>query len=149
MSTLRIAAVEDLPRLAHLAEEFYSSTDVLHGFHLDRFIALWTTLLGNGSGVVFLLEKGGEIIGTIGGVCYPETYSPRLISQEFHMFIAKEHRGGFGLLKLMRAFENWAREKGCTEVRIAHLHDLQPERLGPFYQRLGYKQLEVNYMKKL
>ena len=147
--TIRQATVEDLPDLAPLAEEFYASTEALKDFHIDRFVQLWTTLLGNGTGAIFLLDQDGEIIGTIAGVVYPEQYSPTLICQEFYLYIKKERRGGFGLLKLIRTFERWGKLMGCSQIRIGHLQDLQPVELGNLYQCLGYKPIEVNYAKEL
>ncbi len=149
MTTVRPATVEDLPRLASLANEFYSQSDVLKTFDIERFCALWQALLANGSGVIFLLESDREIAGTIGGVAYPEQYSAELLCQEFFLFVRKESRGGFGLLKLYRAFERWAKERGCSEIRLGHLHDLQPEELGKLYVRLGFRHTETLYAKEL
>jgi GNAT superfamily N-acetyltransferase len=148
-ATLRTATVEDLPRLSVLATEFYSQSKMLKVFDINRFVSLWTVLIKNGSGVIFLLECAGDIIGTLGAVSHPETYSEALIAQEFFLFIAKDSRGGFGLLKLLRAFENWARERGCSEIRIAHLQDLQPAELGNLYMRMGFQRVETSYSKSL
>lgn len=148
-TTVRTATVEDLPSLAALANEFYSQSDVLKTFDIERFCTLWKALLANGSGVILLLESSGEIIGTIAGVVYPEQYSSELLCQEFFLFVRAESRGGFGLLKLYRAFERWAKEHGCSEIRLGHLHDLQPEALGSLYVRLGFRHTETLYAKEL
>jgi len=149
ITTLRTASVADLRSLAPLAEEFYASSTMLKKFDINCFVALWTALLTNGNGVVFVLESDGEVTGTLGAVCHPETYSAALIAQEFHLYISKESRGGFGLMKLLRAFEKWSRERGCSEMRIAHLQDLQPVELARLYTRLGFHQIETSYGKAL
>lgn len=148
-TTLRTAGLADLPRLGDLAREFYAASVFLKDFDLDRFVSLWTVLIKNGSGVIFLLESAGEIVGTIGGVAHPEAYSARITAQEFHLFIRSESRGGFGLLKLLRAFEKWAVERGCSYMRIAHLQDSMPAALGELYQRMNFERVETTYQKAL
>lgn len=141
------ATIADLPRMEAAALRFYSSSRWLRKFELQRFINLWTTLLGNGTGVIFLLEEHGVILGAIGGVAYPEAYSDELLAQEFFWFIEEEHRGGG--LALYRCFERWAREKGCDEIRMVHLSDSMPDKVAAFYQRMGYGKVETLYSKRL
>lgn len=148
-TALRTATIADLPRLADLAQEFYASSRFLKDFDLDRFVSLWTVLLKNGSGVIFLLESDGEIVGTIAGVAHPEPYSARVTAQEFYLFIRAESRGGVGLLKLLRAFEAWARAKGCAQIRIGHLQDSMPDQLKRLYERMGFEHVESTFAKEL
>jgi len=61
--------------------------------------------------------------------------------------VLPEHRGPG--MKLYRAYENWAREKGCNKIRMTYLCDLMPEGLKTLYEDLGYYPIEVNYQKEL
>lgn len=148
-TTLRTATLADLPRLGDLAREFYASSVFLKGFDLDRFVSLWTVLIKNGSGVIYLLESANEIVGTIGAVAHPDAYSARVICQEFFIFVRSESRGGTGLLKLLRAFERWARERHCSEIRLGHLQDSMPEELKRLYVRMGFVHVESMFSKEL
>ena len=49
----------------------------------------------------------------------------------------------------LQRLEQWAKEKGCAEIRMGHLSDLNPEKVRRFYQRMGYRQVETNYAKRL
>jgi GNAT superfamily N-acetyltransferase len=104
-------------------------------------------LLESGTGVIFVDENGEEIQGTLGGVAYPEINSGELVATEFFWFVAPERRGGG--LRLYRAFEEWARSKGCREIRMAYLIDSMPEKLAKLYRRLGFEPVEVQYVKEL
>lgn len=146
---LRQATIEDLPALSECAREFYSASKFLHEFHIERFCETWAALLSGGTGVIFIVTEGDEIKGTIGGVAYPEPYSFDLICQEFFLFVKESARGGFGMLKLYRAFEAWARDKGCSQIRMGHLQDSMPERLHDVYLKLGYVHVETAYAKQL
>lgn len=144
---IRAATVEDLPRCSQSAQEFYESAPSLGSFELDRFITMWTMLLGNGSGVIFLLLDGEVIVGAIGGVAYPDTYTANLMATEFFWFVGKASRGQG--VRLYRLFEQWARDRGCAQIRMVHLLDLMPEKVARFYDRAGFKPLEVHYAKEL
>lgn len=86
-------------------------------------------------------------MGTIGGMCHEEPYDDDTIAQEFFWYVLKESRGA-GIL-LYRAFEGWARERGCTRLRMGYLVDSMPEKVGHFYERLGLQSEEVVYSKDL
>lgn len=147
---LRAATVEDLARLGTLACEFYAETKFARDvFSLDRFMALWKSLIESGMGVIFLLFSEDVPIGALGAVAHQEPYSDSVIAQEMFMFINKDHRCGSGMLRLLRSYEQWAKERGCSQVRIAHLQDLQPERLGALYERRGYEPVEVSYARQI
>lgn len=146
---MKQADIKDLPLLAGLAAEFYAESAALGSFEIERFRTLWTELLSNGTGVIFMLTHDEKPVGVIGGVCYPEAYNSNLVAQEFFIFVAKQHRGGAGFLKLLRSFESWARLKGCSEMRLAHLFDLQPVRLKDLYLRLGFREIETSFSKTL
>jgi GNAT superfamily N-acetyltransferase len=146
---IREAQVEDLPKLEPCAREFYTASHFLKNFDPERFVDMWTALLDSGAGAILLLtdEDTGEIHGTLGGVVYPEPYSGTLVATEFFWFV-KEARRGEGL-RLLRAFEAWARDKGCAQIRMAHLVDVMPAKLEKVYRRFGYTPAEVLYVKEL
>ncbi len=137
----------ELPKLAPLARQFYAASRFLREFDMERFRALWTGLLAAGTGVIYVLTEDGEITGTLGGVVFPEAYSAELIALEFFWFVDEKQRGQG--IRLYRRFENWAREKGCAEIRMAHLADSMPEKVAAFYERVGYTKIETLYAKRL
>jgi len=144
---IRKATVEDLPKMEACAREFYASSKFLTDFDPERFTALWTGLFASDIGVIFIVEDGGEIRGAIGGVVYPDTYSPRQIASEFFWWISPGHRGEG--LKLYREFESWAKGKQCQEIRMVHLLDSMPEKLERVYRHLGFHPVEVCYSKEI
>ena len=144
---VRQATLQDLPRLSACGREFYTSSKVLREFNIERFCETWTVLLSNGTGVIFLLCDGEEITGTIGGMAHKDLYSNDIIGQEFFWYVLEESRGAG--VRLYRAFENWAKERGCSRLRMGYLVDSMPEKVGRFYERLGLEADEVVYSKEL
>lgn len=144
---IRLATIADLRRLEPLAREFYAASKHLGKFDIECFAQFWGGCVQNGIGVVFLLEEAGEIVGTIGGVAYPDPYSGEAVATEFFWYVRDGHRGGG--MRLYRAFEDWARAKNCTQIRMVHLTDSMPEKLRAVYIKLGYTAIETHYGKPL
>lgn len=144
---IKPATVADLASCGPAAREFYASSKHLKAFDLERFCSAWKNLLESGVGTIFLLWHEGAIVGAIGGVVYPEMYSDAMVAQEFFWFVSPKHRGQGA--DLYRAFEQWARENGATEIRMGFLHDSMPERLTVVYKRWGFQPIETNWAKEL
>ena len=145
---LRQVETAELPKLTECFAEFCRATRFVRGFDMGRFAALWSGLLESKAGVVFgLFDEAGEIQGMLGGLAYPEPYSAELLATEMFWFVRAEERGGG--IRLYRAFEQWAREMGCSQIRMVHLLDSMPERLEKVYRRWGFKAAEVHYVRDL
>ena len=145
--TYREATIADLPRLSECGREFYANSKVLKQFQIERFCETWTALLGNGSGVIFLLCEGEQIMGTIGGMVHRDLYSDEMIAQEFFWYVLKGSRGAG--VRLYCLFEAWGRKRGCARIRMGYLVDSMPEKVAHFYERMGLDREEVIYSKSL
>jgi hypothetical protein len=144
---IRTATKADLPRLNDGAQEFYASSRFLSGFDLKRFCSVWESWIGNGIGTIFLLDDGEKIQGALGGLLYPDAYSPSLVATEMFWFVREDSRGKG--LELYRAFEGWAKEKQADQIRMVHLLDSMPEKLEIVYKRLGFVPAETHYVKEI
>ena len=85
--------------------------------------------------------------GALGGVCVPDCHRECMVASEFFWYVKPEHRGGG--IRLLKAFEKWAREQGADRIIMTHLADSMPEGLKKLYIRLGYEELETNYIKEV
>lgn len=145
---LREATVADLPRIEPGAREFYSKSEFLNGLDMAQFRHTWTTLWSLDAGVIYFLEDDlGEIAGFIGGVRFPDPNTGRLVATECFWFV-RDYARGQGW-KLYRAFERWAKASKCRQIHMVHLMDSMPDELSRFYQRIGYKPMEMRFCKEL
>jgi GNAT superfamily N-acetyltransferase len=144
---IRKAAEADLQNLAAGAAEFYAASEFLTAFDIGRFCELWTELLGRDHGVIFVAEDQGLITGAIAGMIHRDIYGEALIAEEFFWFVRPETRGAG--VRLYRAFEAWARERGAVSLQMVHLLDSMPAKVGAFYERLGFRAAEIRYTKTL
>ena len=144
---IRQATTADLPKLEELAIQFYGMSKFLTGFNIAAFTGSWEYLLASGMGVIFLSEVEGEIRGALGAMAHPDVNSGRMIASEFFWFMHPNYRGGG--MRLLQAYEDWAKERGCTEVRMVHLMDLGASSLKRIYERRGYEAAEIHYRKEV
>lgn len=129
------------------AQQFYSSSEFLGHFDIDRFTQVWTNLFQMGMGVIFLMESDGQISGAIGGMVHQDLYGHDFVAEEFFWFVRPDARGSG--IRLYGEFEKWARQNGASRIQMVHLLDLMPEKVEAFYRRAGFTPIETRYSKKL
>lgn len=148
---IRLATIEDLPRMSAWAEEFYASSRHLNGFQLERFVQIWTELLRLEAGVIFLATESNAqeevIVGAIGGMVHRDLYNGELTASEAFWRVREGSRGSG--VALYRVFEQWAQEQGCLSIQMVHLTGVMSEKVGKFYLRMGYESIETRYSKRL
>lgn len=145
---VRALAPDEVHKLGHCAEKFYASSKHLDGFDLEQFSGFWAALIMRGDGVIFALCDGDEMRGALGGITHQDPYHrDKIIAQEFYWFVLKESRGSG--VRLYRAFEKWARERGAHQLRMGYLVDLMPNKVKTFYEFVGLHPVEVVYSKDL
>jgi GNAT superfamily N-acetyltransferase len=99
---------------------------------------------------LFVAEQSGELIGLAEVYCMQDDRDNRLIVAHRYgcvqslMVRESSRRQGVGKL-LMEAAEQWAKEKGVTEIRL----DVWEFGEGPlgFYEKLGYRTIKRSLYK--
>ena len=106
----------------------------------------WKKLMLSDAGVLFAYIKNNAVVGMICGIHHPNILTNELTATEMFWFVDPRHRGGVGT-KLLDAFEDWAKSKGCSKVVMVSMADLMPEIVGRIYENKGYEKLETHYIK--
>jgi Acetyltransferase (GNAT) family len=90
----------------------------------------------------FIAKKDNEVIGFV--VCYVTRYF--FTSQTFSLldlwYVHPNYRGSYASFKLIKAYENWARLRGCIQIFAAVTNDADHSKavaIADIQQRLGYK----------
>lgn len=128
---IRPATMDDVARVVDWVEDLRVA--VAGPVPVDRS---WTArtvagLIADDAGIV-LVSDGGFIAGAL----RPTIISPQLIAQEMGWYA----RDGSGL-RLLRAFEAWARQRGAALVQLSTGVD------GPDLTRRGYRRAEQAWVK--
>lgn len=94
-------------------------------------------------GLLLVSGNGETIAGTLGLLVTPHPYSGQSTASEMFWYVAPEARGAG--VKLLKAAEAWARERGAR-----HIIMIAPDsRVSSFFQRMGYARLEEQFIKAL
>jgi GNAT superfamily N-acetyltransferase len=141
---IREATHDDIPEMVKMGENFITSTsykDVL-SFNETQLATLLRRLIDTEMGLLLVAESS-HIKGAIGMVVHHHPMSDELVSSEAFWWINKEDRSGFDAVRLVLKAEAWVGSQGA---RWAHM--VAPnEKVGKFYERLGYTPLEMHYTK--
>ncbi|WP_167365638.1 GNAT family N-acetyltransferase [Pseudomonas saponiphila] len=70
----------------------------------------------NGAGVVFVAEVNGEVVGGMAGGIIDQWFSDDLIAYDYSLFVEPSKRNGVVAVRLIRAFQEWAKIKGAKQI---------------------------------
>lgn len=142
--TIRAATLEDVPTLVQMGcRQLAALYDGIIAQNPAQLDTLTTHLITSPTGVVFVAEEAGALVGMIGLVSYPHHLSAAPTVGEVAWWV-EPHARGVGLQLLNRA-ERWAVEMGATQIQMV----APTERVGRLYQRRGYQAVETSYLKPL
>jgi GNAT superfamily N-acetyltransferase len=148
VDVIREATCEDLPELTVLARSFAAATRWYGELNALHFCIVWEQLLESGAGSAWVLVRDGTIVGAIGGIAFPDMFSGDLVATEAFWFVRPDEGRGGGV-RLYRALEHWACERGCVRLRMAHLTNSMPERVAQMYRLMKFEAVETMYQKEL
>jgi len=91
-----------------------------------------------------LLVSGDPATGMIGGILYPHYFNNEMIAQELFWWVSPLHRGSG--IKLLDAFEDWAKRRGADKIMMISLEKNDVSRI---YKKRGYQALEHTFERQL
>lgn len=142
---IRLATYEDLPVLGRMGEEFFNASG--HGDHTeyspDDMEETFKQVIDSGG----LLTDGEH--GMIGILVFPIYYNKDfLFSQELFWWVDECKRGTGLAIRLMKAAEELAKEKGAKAMTMISVSFLG-ESVDNMYEKMGYKKCETSFMRVL
>jgi GNAT superfamily N-acetyltransferase len=144
---LRTVIPNELRGMEDIAQQFYSSTAHLRGFDIRKFERTWKPLLESGNGIIIAIFDGSYMLGAIGGAKYEDINSGEKVAAELFWYVRPEARGRG--ISLYREFESWAKQNGCTQIRMAFLVDSMPHKVESAYIRMGFHEAEKLFVKDI
>ena len=87
-----------------------------------------------------------KLIGMLGAVMSEYPITKEKHADEIAWWVEPEHRDSRAAYRMLRSFEEWARQNGANVVKM-----VAPEGsdVGNFYRRLGYTAVECVFAKRL
>lgn len=109
-------------------------------------------LIGHEPGaVVGSFGPDGEFQGALAATLCECPFTGDLMAVEMFWYILPRFRGGTAGVRLLQAFDDWARSKGVKRAAMIHLvgetEGVEKARLSALYERMGFFPVEINYLK--
>lgn len=144
---VRPAEWGDLDRVVEMLRAFHAEAEKEAQAPFSEE-AVWLTcrgMLDSEAAFLGLLEAAEGPVGVLGGLCHRLWYSTARAAQEVFWYVEPRHRGQG--VRLLRAFEAWARERGVGHPAMIGLANERSEGMDRLYRRLGYEPVERLYRK--
>jgi GNAT superfamily N-acetyltransferase len=145
---IRELDISEVPLCHEIGRLFFNEGKIPGEFVPEEFTKNWTRYMGAGMAGILGWWRNGELAGVLGALLYPDLNNSDLVAAEAFWFVKPEHRGAGGM-KLLFAYLDWAKQKGAKRCTMVHLLDLTPDRLAEAYMKVGFRPMEVHYIKEL
>jgi len=97
--------------------------------------------------ISFFLVVDQKVVGVIAGVKQENMTNGDLALQEVMWYVEKDHRANGRAL--LQYFEEAAKNLGCSCVVMCLMCNSGKEKLTRFYERMGYRPFEIQFMKEI
>lgn len=145
---IRQATKADIPEVARIGRQFADYYPYKAQYDEERVADSLSAIIN--MGVILVMIKEEAIIGFIMGVLVPLWYAPTTITaQELAWWMDPEHRKGMAGLKLLTAFEEWAKASGANLIMISDLLIEGEYPIGKILTLKGYQHTERLHMKEV
>ena len=140
---VRFAAAEDRDRVVTLLRESHAAAGFTFPFQAAYADQLFQQHMSSQKACV--LVAGNPAQGVLMAVAFEHPFGAGRIAKETVWFVSPKARGR-GAIKMLEAYETWARSVGCVSVGMA---SLATNDVSSLYERRGYSAVETHFMKPL
>ena len=86
----------------------------------------------------FVAEHDDKIVGMFVGMCAEHYFGHDKIASDLLLYVTPEARGGTAAVRLIKAYDKWAREAGAKEIHVGVSTGVNEERTVKLYEKLGF-----------
>jgi hypothetical protein len=150
MATIRHGTEADLDAIDAMGAKFlaYTAYGAIIRPEQGEVKAALRHVLENGT--IFVADKGGVPVGFLAALICPAWFSPSTRTAiEMAWWMEEEHRVGTAAIRLLFAYEQWAKEQGARFIVMSDLVINGQTPLGSMLQRLNYTMTERAFMKEI
>jgi len=150
MLILRPLSLEEFPLLVPYGYAFFREYEGhVNGveFRGDVFLesmelmAQWYDLT-----VFGLFTQAGTFVGGLAAYLQPDIFTKDKVARDVFVYIDPAYRGGTNALRLITAYQDWAKSHGARYAFMVHLHHGPlAEKFQRVFEALGYVKMETAY----
>lgn len=145
---IRAAKEEDFPRMLEMGRAFFIESGFNQEAEWDdeSTLVMFRQVLSGGG--LFVSDYGGQLVGMVGALAFPFYFNAHhMTAQELFWWVSPEYRRGVSGMKLLRAVEQWAKDKGCKTMMMISLPKLADSPAAAVYEKTGYRASEQTFIK--
>lgn len=148
MASIRTADQADVAGVVALAQTMHAESPVyrVRPFDPRRVAVTFLGLLPAGG--AFVAESDGKIVGLLAGYLVEDFFGSAVIAGEHALYVLPEVRGGTAAVRLLGAFESWAKAHGAIGGFLGVTAGIDDERVAELYVRLGYRPAGAAFAKE-
>lgn len=148
---IRFATLQDVPALTEGGRRMHQLTRFkVFEYNTARVMASLTQLINQGQGkYVCMVAEDGEqkIVGALIAVLEAHIFSEQLTASVMHYDVLPEKRmGGYGV-RLLKAFEQWCKNRQVVEINLGINSLVEMDSVGAFVRKMGYAKVGENFVK--
>ena len=137
--TVREIKKDDVIPMVNIGEKMHNAGSFKKiKYDKNKLFKLVSSSINSDNMIWFVAEDDGEYIGMIGGFISEFYFSDEKCASDFLLYISEEKRGGKAAVKLLNAFEEWAKARGVKEIRVGTSNGVNPEEVKKFYEWRKY-----------
>ena len=145
--TVREATPDDDFDILVLTRQFMREAPHFFKFNKERCSNFLLRVGSSPDMVAFVSEDEDGINGFILGLYTDHAFNDAKVAAELGWFMTKDKRGGTQAIRLVKAFEQWAKDIGAEYVAMCDIIGLSD--LANLYDRSGYSLTERTFMKEI
>lgn len=137
---------EDFPALCDLGQMMHKEGSFSHlKFSKPRLLETFKCYMSDPDRIGIIAMQGEKPCGMIGGYVSKYYFSEELVANDIAWFVVPELRGTQVGLRLLDAFEEWAKSKKVSELRIGISTGVNMEAFDRLMKKRGYSMVGANY----
>ena len=144
-------ALERLRDILHLGLAMHKEGDYQSvPFDIEKTAqAIMDLIIKDENGFGVIAYDGDKPVGILAGGITQPFFSYSTYAFDYVWYIVPEHRGARTAIRMLKMFKEWATEKGCEDLWMGVSTNIQPEKTGKLFERLGFRHVGGNYKVKL
>jgi GNAT superfamily N-acetyltransferase len=148
---IRFATLNDVPHLVAGGKQMHALTRFKNQPYIEaRVTKAFNDLIAQGEGkYVFFVAENAEkqLVGALIGVLEQQIFSELITASVMHFDVLPEARmGGWGV-RLLKAFEQWAKNRNVFEIAMGVNSGIHAESIGVFLKKMGCASVGENFVR--
>lgn len=141
---IRPACFLDIPEIINLGRRYVEEEVSKVGYHSASWDATMSACglieaYSKADQFLYVAVRDGAIVGFLWAAShFLAPWNPALVASDYLFYVVPEVRASLTGMRLIKAYQAWAKELGCVEVRLSIASGINQDRVGRMYERLGF-----------